>query len=60
MAGRIKPLAVVAAVLLPPLGIFLDRGLGAPFWIACLLTLLAFVPGMLYALFLTVVSPVRA
>lgn len=57
MAGPIRPLAVVAAILLPPLGVYLDRGIGAPFWLACLLTLVAFVPGMLYALWLTVVQP---
>lgn len=57
--GRIKPWAVVAAILLPPLGVFLDRGIGAQFWLACLLTITAFVPGMVYALFLTTVSPAR-
>ncbi len=59
MKGRINPLAVVAAILLPPLGVFIDRGIGTPFWIACLLTIAAFVPGMIYALYLTTVSPMR-
>ena len=34
---------VVAAVLLPPLGVFLKRGGGRDFWIACALTLVGFV-----------------
>lgn len=42
--------AIVAALLLPPLGIFLARGLGPAFWIGTLLTLLAWVPGIVFAL----------
>ncbi len=42
---------IVAAVLLPPLGVFLARGLGGAFWLNCLLTLLAFVPGVVHALY---------
>ena len=41
---------IVAAVLLPPLGIFLARGLGADFWIGTALTLLGWLPGMIFAL----------
>jgi uncharacterized membrane protein YqaE (UPF0057 family) len=55
--GRVRPLAVVAAIFLPPLGVFLDRGIGSSFWITCLLTLIAFVPGMVFALYLTLISP---
>ena len=43
--------AVVAALLLPPLGVFLVRGFGAAFAIAVALTLLAFIPGVVYALY---------
>jgi uncharacterized membrane protein YqaE (UPF0057 family) len=42
--------AVIAAILLPPLGIFLARGLGPEFWIGTLLTILFWVPGILFAL----------
>ena len=42
--------AVAAAILLPPLGIFLTRGLGIEFWIGTLLTILFWVPGILFAL----------
>ena len=51
MASTISPGAIVAAILLPPLGIFIARGLGPEFWIGALLTLLGWVPGVLFALF---------
>lgn len=46
-AGRIA-----AAALLPPLGVYLARGAGSEFLIACGLTILGFVPGMAYAIWL--------
>jgi uncharacterized membrane protein YqaE (UPF0057 family) len=55
--GRVRPLAVLASIFLPPLGVFFDRGIGRMFWLACLLTLIAFVPGMVFALYLTLISP---
>ena len=50
MARRPGAAAVAAAILLPPLGIFLARGLGPEFWIGTLLTILFWVPGILFAL----------
>jgi uncharacterized membrane protein YqaE (UPF0057 family) len=50
------PLAIVAAILLPPLGVFLDRGITPAFWICVALTCLGFIPGMIFALF-TLLSP---
>ncbi|MCX8476537.1 MAG: YqaE/Pmp3 family membrane protein [Sphingomonas sp.] len=44
-AGRIA-----AAVLLPPLGVYLARGPGWEFLVACGLTVLGFVPGVAFAL----------
>ena len=41
--------AVIAAILLPPLGIFLSRGLGVEFWIGVVLTILFWLPGIIYA-----------
>lgn len=41
---------VVAAALLPPLGVYLEEGAGRPFQVACGLTLLGFLPGAGYAL----------
>lgn len=48
MAAR--PGHVVAAALVPPLGVYLAHGPGRDFWIACGLTVLGFVPGALFAL----------
>ncbi|QJU56798.1 YqaE/Pmp3 family membrane protein [Sphingomonas sp. AP4-R1] len=42
--------ALIAAVLLPPLAVYLARGLGPSFWIGVLLTLFWWVPGVIYAL----------
>jgi uncharacterized membrane protein YqaE (UPF0057 family) len=50
MAGQPGVAAVIAAILLPPLGIFLARGLGPEFWIGTLLTILFWIPGILFAL----------
>jgi len=45
-------LRILAAILLPPLGVFLTRGLHRDFWIAVVLTLIAFFPGMIFALYI--------
>jgi uncharacterized membrane protein YqaE (UPF0057 family) len=42
--------AILAAILLPPLGIFLARGLGPEFWVGTVLTIVFWVPGILFAL----------
>ncbi|MCD2325206.1 YqaE/Pmp3 family membrane protein [Sphingomonas sp. IC-56] len=41
---------MAAAVLLPPLGVYLARGAGRDFAIACGLTVLGYLPGMAFAL----------
>ncbi|USI73341.1 YqaE/Pmp3 family membrane protein [Sphingomonas morindae] len=43
-------LAIILAVLLPPVGVWLARGIGPAFWLSLLLTLLAYVPGMIFSL----------
>ncbi len=46
----VRPGPVVAAILLPPLGTYLARGAGRDFWISCGLTVLGFLPGVVFAL----------
>lgn len=46
----LSPWALVAAVLLPPLGVFLSRGLTPAFWLTVILTLVGWLPGVLIAL----------
>jgi uncharacterized membrane protein YqaE (UPF0057 family) len=48
---------IVAAVLLPPLGVYLAEGPGRDFLIACILTVLAFVPGIVFALWAVLSGP---
>lgn len=43
-------LQIIAAILLPPLGVFMKVGIGKQFWINVLLTLLGFIPGVIHAL----------
>ncbi|MDQ4106729.1 MAG: YqaE/Pmp3 family membrane protein [Actinomycetota bacterium] len=40
---------IIAAIILPPVGVFLQVGLGKHFWINILLTLLGFIPGVVHA-----------
>ncbi|WP_414886493.1 YqaE/Pmp3 family membrane protein [Sphingomonas sp. Root50] len=58
----VTPWAVVAAVLLPPLGVFLARGITPAFWLTVVLTVIGWIPGMLCALALLLVPeriPIR-
>ncbi|KAF8334074.1 putative cation transport-related protein [Cantharellus anzutake] len=43
---------IIFAVILPPLGVFLERGCGADFLINILLTILAYIPGIIHALYI--------
>ncbi|MHA7818129.1 MAG: YqaE/Pmp3 family membrane protein [Erythrobacter sp.] len=44
-------LALIATILLPPLGVALKKGLSTDFWINLVLTLLFFVPGLVHAIY---------
>jgi uncharacterized membrane protein YqaE (UPF0057 family) len=41
---------ILFAILLPPVGVFLQVGLGLHFWLNILLTLLGYIPGIIHAL----------
>ncbi|KAI5467173.1 plasma membrane proteolipid 3 [Mariannaea sp. PMI_226] len=43
---------IILAVILPPLGVFLERGCGADFCINVLLTILGYLPGIIHALYI--------
>ncbi len=43
---------LIAAVLLPPLGVFLQVGIGPQFWLNILLTLLGYIPGIIHAVWI--------
>ena len=41
---------IILAIVLPPLGVFLQVGLGKHFWINIILTLLGYIPGIVHAI----------
>ncbi|KAF7927126.1 hypothetical protein EAE99_005457 [Botrytis elliptica] len=43
---------IILAVILPPLGVFLERGCGADLLINILLTILGYIPGIIHALYI--------
>jgi len=45
---------ILLAILLPPLGVFLQVGIGLHFWINILLTLLGYLPGIIHAVYIIV------
>ncbi|GAB4304886.1 MAG TPA: YqaE/Pmp3 family membrane protein [Oscillatoriaceae cyanobacterium M33_DOE_052] len=40
---------IIVAIILPPLGVFLQVGIGKDFWINILLTFLGYIPGIVHA-----------
>lgn len=43
---------LICAILLPPLGVFLQVGLGGHFWLNILLTLFGYIPGIIHAVWI--------
>ncbi len=43
-------LRIIIAILLPPLGVFLQVGISKHFWINILLTILGYIPGIVHAI----------
>lgn len=41
---------ILVCILLPPLGVFLQVGLGMQFWINIILTLFGYIPGIIHAI----------
>lgn len=50
-------LRIILSILLPPLGVFLQVGLGMHFWINILLTLLGYLPGIIHAVYIIASRP---
>lgn len=42
-------LKILLAIFLPPVGVFLEVGLGLHFWLNLLLTFLGYIPGIIHA-----------
>jgi len=45
---------IILSVIIPPVGVFFQVGLGLHFWINILLTLLGYIPGLLHAIWIIV------
>lgn len=43
---------IIFSVILPPLGVFLQVGVGGAFWLNILLTLLGYIPGVVHAVWI--------
>jgi uncharacterized membrane protein YqaE (UPF0057 family) len=43
---------ILIAILLPPLGVFLQVGFGGAFWLNILLTLCGYIPGIVHAVYI--------
>ena len=43
---------IILSILLPPLGVFLQVGIGVQFWVNILLTLLGYIPGIVHAIWI--------
>ncbi|MDF2798005.1 MAG: proteolipid rane potential modulator family protein [Devosia sp.] len=42
-------LRIILSVIIPPVGVFLQVGIGLQFWLNILLTLLGYFPGLIHA-----------
>ncbi|MEW4569982.1 YqaE/Pmp3 family membrane protein [Tautonia sp. JC769] len=42
---------LLLAIVLPPLGVFTQVGIGLHFWLNILLTLLGYIPGVIHAVY---------
>ncbi|WP_119679140.1 YqaE/Pmp3 family membrane protein [Indioceanicola profundi] len=47
-------LRILLAILLPPVGVFLQVGLGLHFWLNILLTILGYIPGIIHAIYVII------
>jgi len=41
---------IICSVILPPLGVFLQVGIGKHFWLNLVLTILGYIPGIVHAI----------
>ena len=43
---------IILSVIVPPLGVFLQVGLGKHFWLNIVLTILGYIPGLIHAIWI--------
>jgi len=49
MEPEMDLIRLIFAIILPPVGVFLQVGFGGAFWLNILLTLLGYIPGIIHA-----------
>ncbi|PQO28524.1 YqaE/Pmp3 family membrane protein [Bremerella cremea] len=47
--GTADVIRILLAIILPPVGVFFEVGLGLHFWLNILLTLFGYIPGIIHA-----------
>jgi uncharacterized membrane protein YqaE (UPF0057 family) len=45
-------LKILLAILLPPVGVLMEVGLGLHFWLNIILTLFGYIPGIIHAVYI--------
>ena len=45
-------LRIILSILLPPLGVFFQVGIGMHFWLNIVLTLCGYIPGLVHAIWI--------
>lgn len=48
------PIKILLAIILPPVGVFMEVGLTGQFWLNLILTLLGYIPGIIHALYIII------
>ncbi len=48
--ATVDVIRILIAIILPPVGVFLQVGLGLHFWLNILLTLCGYIPGIIHAI----------
>ncbi|MDQ8181046.1 YqaE/Pmp3 family membrane protein [Pelagicoccus sp. SDUM812005] len=43
---------IILSIILPPVGVFLQVGIGFHFWLNILLTILGYIPGVIHAVYI--------
>ncbi len=43
---------IILSIIVPPLGVFLQVGIGKHFWLNILLTILGYIPGVVHAVYI--------
>lgn len=43
---------IILSIIIPPVGVFMQEGVGKHFWLNILLTILGYIPGLIHAVWI--------